>query len=154
MSVRQRLGMSGLAIAIAAVGLPLVMVTAPAQAAQPQPNHTGLVPDVPRKNTPRISNGEIWDMAVVGDARLHRWHLHLAREHHAPTATLNQRFLASYNVDTGLIDPTFRPTFNGGVSAVEASPDGTKLFVGGSFSTVNGVARRRWQASTSRPAHP
>ena len=29
------------------------------------------------------------------------------------------------------------------MSAVEASPDGTKLFVGGSFNTVNGVAKQK-----------
>ena len=61
----------------------------------------------------------------------------------APTTTINQANLASYNLTTGLIDTSFRPTFNGGVSAVEASPDGTKLFVGGSFNTVNGVAKQK-----------
>ena len=33
---------------------------------QPVPGHTRLVPDKPRNNTPRISNGEIWDIEVVG----------------------------------------------------------------------------------------
>ena len=62
----------------------------------------------------------------------------------APTTMINQRFLASYNLTTGLIDTAFRPTFTGGgVTAVEASPDGTKLFVAGSFGTVNGVARQK-----------
>ena len=50
----------------------------------------------------------------------------------ANTAPVNQRFLASYNYQTGLIDTAFRPTFGGGgVTAVEASPDGTKLYVAG-----------------------
>jgi len=59
------------------------------------------------------------------------------------TAVVRQAGLASYNYRTGLIDTSFRPTFNGGVAAVEASPDGTKLFVAGSFNTVNGVAEQK-----------
>ena len=62
----------------------------------------------------------------------------------SPTTTVNQAYLLAYNLNTGLIDTTFRPTFGGGgVNAVEASPDGTKLFVGGSFNTVNGVAKQK-----------
>jgi PKD repeat protein len=109
------------------------------------PGHTRLVPDRPRTNTPRISSGEIWDIEVIPS--LNRVFIagnftSLANTI-APTTTINQAGLASYNLQTGLIDTNFRPTFNGGVAAVEASPDGTKLFVGGSFNTVNGVARQK-----------
>jgi hypothetical protein len=55
------------ALAIVLATLALGMVTAPpADAAQPAPGHTGLVPSTPRTNTPRISTGEIWDIEVVG----------------------------------------------------------------------------------------
>jgi PKD repeat protein len=112
---------------------------------QGMPGHNRLVPDRPRTNTPRISNGEIWDIEVV--PQLNRVFIagnftSLANTI-APTTTINQAGLASYNLTTGLIDTNFRPTFNGGVQAVEASPDGTKLFVGGSFNTVNGVAKQK-----------
>ncbi len=112
---------------------------------QPVPGHNRLVPDKPRTNTPRISNGEIWDIEVVPS--LNRVFIagnftSLANTI-SPTTTINQAGLASYNYQTGLIDTSFRPTFNGGVTAVEASPDGTKLFVGGSFNTVNGVAKQK-----------
>ena len=115
---------------------------------QPVPGHTRLVPDQPRNNTPRISNGEIWDMEVVGTGNAARVFIagnftSLANTIN-PTTTINQAGLASYNLNTGLIDTQFRPTFGGGgVYAVEASPDGTKLFVGGSFNTVNGVAKQK-----------
>jgi large repetitive protein len=148
-----------LAAAVLAVGLPVVGTPVAAAAtatpgtaivpsvalAQPTPNHTRLVPAVPRKNTPRISNGEIWDIEVV--PQLNRVFIAGSFTSIAntvnPTTTVNQRYLASYNYNTGLIDTSFRPTFNGGVNAVEASPDGTKLFVAGSFNTVNGVARQK-----------
>ena len=113
--------------------------------AQPVPGHTRLVPDKPRANTPLISAGEIWDIEVV--PQLNRVFIagsftSLANTV-SPTTTINQANLASYNLTTGLIDTQFRPTFNGGVAAVEASPDGTKLFVAGSFNTVNGVAKQK-----------
>ncbi len=130
MSVRNRFWSSALAVAIAAIGIPVM--SAPAQAligpslvaAQAVPGHTRLVPDVPRNNTPRISNGEIWDIEVV--PQLNRVFIagsftSIANTI-APTTTINQRYLASYNMTTGLIDTNFRPTFNGGVAAVEASP--------------------------------
>jgi PKD repeat protein len=92
---------------------------------QPVPGHTHLVPDKPRNNTPRISNGEIWDIEVV--PQLNRVFIAGSFTSIAntvsPTTTINQASLASYNLTTGLIDTQFRPTFGGGgVAAVEASP--------------------------------
>ena len=117
----------------------------PADAAQPAPGHTGLVPSTPRTNTPRISTGEIWDIEVVGQrVFIAGTFTSLQNTTGANTAVVNQRYLASYNYQTGLIDTSFRPTFGGGgVTAVEASPDGTKLYVAGSFNTINGVTKRK-----------
>jgi PKD repeat protein len=121
-----------------------VAAAPPAGAAQPAPGHTGLVPSTPRTNTPRISTGEIWDMEVVGQRVFIAGTFSSLQNTTGNTAVVNQRFLASYNWSTGLIDTGFRPTFGGGgVTAVEASPDGTKLYVAGSFNTVNGVTKRK-----------
>ena len=115
---------------------------------QPVPGHTRLVPDKPRNNTPRISSGEISDIEVVGTGNAARVFVAGSftslQNTTGNTATVNQAYLAAYNLNTGLIDTTFRPTFGGGgVNAVEASPDGTKLFVGGSFNTVGGVTKQK-----------
>ncbi len=59
------------------------------------------------------------------------------------TTNFNQRFLASFNLTTGLVDATFRPTFDNSVTEIEATPDGTKLYAVGRFNTVNGVAKRK-----------
>ena len=134
------------AIAIVLATLAAGLVAAPtADAAQPAPGHTGLVPSTPRTNTPRISAGEIWDIEVVGQrVFIAGTFSSLQNTTGANTAQVNQRYLASYNYQTGLIDTSFRPTFGGGgVTAVEASPDGTKLYVAGSFNTVNGVTKRK-----------
>ena len=133
------------AIAIVLATLAVGLVAAPpADAAQPVPGHTGLVPSTPRTNTPRISTGEIWDIEVVGHRVFIAGTFTSLQNTTGNTAVVNQRYLASYNWSTGLIDTAFRPTFGGGgVTAVEASPDGTKLYVAGSFNTVNGVTKRK-----------
>jgi len=133
------------AIAIVLATLALGTVAAPpAEAAQPVPGHTGLVPSTPRTNTPRISTGEIWDIEVVGQRVFIAGSFSSLQNTTGTTAVVNQRYLASYNYQTGLIDTGFRPTFGGGgVTAVEASPDGTKLYVTGSFNTINGVTKRK-----------
>ena len=51
-----------------------------------------------------------------------------------------QSYLAAFDVNTGEWIPTFNPVINAPIWKIAASPDGTKLFVGGEFSSVNGVA--------------
>ncbi|BCJ71459.1 hypothetical protein CS0771_10030 [Catellatospora sp. IY07-71] len=123
----------------------VVAASTPAMAAQPKPNHTRLAPDIPRTNTPRITTGEITDLAYIGNRVFIAGTFTSIRNNTSTnTTTVNQAYLAAYNIDTGLIDTTFRPTFGGGtVTEVEASPDGTKLFVAGRFNTVNGVTKRK-----------
>ena len=134
---------AALAIVLATLAIGLAAAP-PAGAAQPAPGHTGLVPSTPRTNTPRISTGEIWDIEVVGQRVFIAGTFSSLQNTIGNTAVVNQRFLASYNYQTGLIDTGFRPTFGGGgVTAVEASPDGTRLYVTGSFNTINGVTKRK-----------
>ncbi|MBM0227075.1 MULTISPECIES: Ig-like domain-containing protein [Micromonospora] len=110
-------------------------------AALPVPGHTGLVPSAPRTDTPRITNGEITDIALIGNrVFIAGSFTSIANVGATPIA---QRSLASYNIDTGKIDTGFRPTFDGSVEAVEAAPDGSSLYVAGSFNTVGGVAKRK-----------
>lgn len=126
------------------VSQPTTRTVNPTAPPQTSLGHNRLVPDVPRNNTPRISNGEIWDMEVVGNRVFIAGSFSSAQNTISPTTTINQPSLLSYNLNTGLIDTNFRPTFSGGgVTAVEASPDGTKLFVAGSFNGVGGVTRQK-----------
>ena len=108
------------------------------------PGHTGLVPDVPRTDQPRITNGEIWDIEVVGDrVFIAGTFTSIANNRTGNTTSYAYRSLASYNLTTGLVDAGFHPVFSGGgVDAIEFSPDGSRLYVAGSFSSVNGVTKR------------
>jgi PKD repeat protein len=109
----------------------------------PAPGHTRIVPETPRTNTPLISDGEIWDIEVIGNRAFYVGSFTSVRNN-APgnTTSYAQSQIVAFNLDTGLVDATFRPTVAGSVLSVEASPDGSKLFIGGAFSSVNGVARK------------
>ena len=116
--------------------------TATASAPNPPLGHTGLVPDIPRTNQPTITDGEIWDIEVVGNIAYVAGTFTSIRQPNNG-ATVTQPSLAAYNWSTGQVLTTFRPTFtHGGVNAVEASPDGTKLYVSGDFGTVNGLNKK------------
>jgi hypothetical protein len=117
--------------------------TATAVLRQPAPEHTGLVPRTPRVNTPRISGGEIWDIEVVGSRVFIAGSFTSIANKTGDTTPVPQRYLASYDYQTGRVDTGFRPTFDGSVRAVEASPDGTKLFIAGTFNNVNNVSREK-----------
>lgn len=108
----------------------------------PPPGHTRLVPDTPRTNQPTITSGEIWDIEVVGNRAYVAGTFSSIRQPNNGTI-INQSYLAAYNWSTGQVDTSFRPTFtNGEVDAVEASPDGTKLYIAGNFGTVNGATHK------------
>ena len=110
-------------------------------ASEPVPAHTRLVPSTPRTDTPRITSGEITDIEVIGNrVFIAGTFTSIANVGATPIA---QKSLASYNIDTGKIDTGFRPTFDGSVEAVEASPDGSSLYVAGSFNTISGVTKRK-----------
>ncbi|TNM36346.1 PKD domain-containing protein [Nocardioides albidus] len=116
--------------------------TATAVLPVPPPGHTALVPDAPRTNQPTITGGEIWDIEVVGTRVYVAGTFTSIRQPNNGTI-VNQAFLAAYNWSTGQVDTGFRPIFtNGRVDAVEASPDGTKLYIGGNFGTVNGQPKK------------
>ncbi|MEV7431806.1 PKD domain-containing protein [Nocardioides sp. NPDC092400] len=110
----------------------------------PAPGHTRIVPDTPRTNMPYIANGEIWDIEFVGNrAYVAGTFTTIANRANGSTTTYQQAGLAAFDASTGLVDARFRPVLGlGGVEAVEASPDGQRLYIGGDFGTVNGVSRK------------
>ncbi|MGH3102234.1 MAG: hypothetical protein ACRDPU_14705, partial [Thermoleophilia bacterium] len=57
----------------------------------------------------------------------------------SPGGTFARSNIVAFNASTGVVS-SFAPTVNGAVWAMAS--DGTSLWIGGSFSSVNGVARR------------
>ena len=61
-------------------------------------------------------------------------------QHGIGSPPVTQSYLAAFDRDTGEWISTFHPVIDGPVWKLKASPDGSKLFVGGEFTNVNGVA--------------
>ncbi|TCC51353.1 laminin G [Kribbella capetownensis] len=61
----------------------------------------------------------------------------------AGSGEVAQAYLAAFDENTGALVTAFNPVLNGQVYAVAASADGSRIFVGGDFTTVNGVTRNR-----------
>ncbi len=51
--------------------------------------------------------------------------------------------LLAFNLQTGVLDTAWAPNPNGAVRAVAVSPDGSRVYVGGSFTTISGQTRQR-----------
>jgi chitodextrinase len=64
----------------------------------------------------------------------------------AGTATLPRANLAAFDATTGAPLPGWDPLLNGAVYALALAPDGGRLYVGGAFTTVDGVSRTRLAA--------
>ncbi|MFN8195877.1 MAG: LamG-like jellyroll fold domain-containing protein [Nocardioidaceae bacterium] len=64
----------------------------------------------------------------------------------AGTNQTTRTYLAAFNANTGALVTGFNVTLNGAVNRMAFSPDGSKLYIAGAFTTVNGVSRRRFAA--------
>ncbi|HEU4348203.1 MAG TPA: delta-60 repeat domain-containing protein [Actinoplanes sp.] len=94
----------------------------------------------PANYTPHINQGAVYKMAEVGGI------LYAGGEFTSVTAapgvgggTVNRSNIVAFNAATGVIQP-FAPGISGQVWAIVAS--GGSLYVGGTFTAVDGVARR------------
>lgn len=66
------------------------------------------------------------------------------------TGEVARTYLAEFSASTGALITSFDPTLNGQVTALAVSPNGSTLYVGGSFTQVNGSSRSHLAAfSTS-----
>ena len=94
--------------------------------------------------TPQI-NGVVWSQTIVGNTVYVGGNFTTAQPAGAASGvnTVSRTYLLSYNLTTGVLNTAFAPVLNGQVKAVTASPDGSRIYVGGQFTTVNGVNRYR-----------
>ncbi|WP_456600671.1 PKD domain-containing protein, partial [Blastococcus sp. SYSU DS0616] len=90
-------------------------------------------------------DGVAWSQAVVGNTVYVGGSFSSARPAGAAPGereTTRSNLLA-YDIRTGELIESFAPTLNGQVLVVAASPDGSRLYVGGDFTEVDGQVRRR-----------
>ncbi|TFD12071.1 PKD domain-containing protein [Cryobacterium sp. TMT1-2-2] len=93
-------------------------------------------------------NGVVWSQVIVGNTVYAGGEFTKARPA-GSAAGVNEvvrNNLLAYNLTTGVLVASFNPDLNGVVRTLAASADGTRLYAGGFFTTVGGVARYRLAA--------
>lgn len=137
----------GALIAIAvtlAVAFGSLVTMSPAQADVSPP--AGEASTVTADSLPTVQiNGIVWDQAVVGNVVYAAGKFTSARPAGAAAGTNEtpRSNLLAYDIRTGVLIASFAPSINGQVRQVEASPDGTRLYIVGDFTTVNTQTRNR-----------
>jgi PKD repeat protein len=133
--------------AVVSVGL-LPALAAPAHA-DSAPVAPVTVRTVTADSLPTVQiNGVVWDQVVVGDTVYATGNFSQARPAGAAAGTSEtpRSNILAYRLSTGALLPNWAPSLNGQGLAIEASEDGTRVFVAGEFTTVSGVARPRLAA--------
>lgn len=135
-----------MALAMALVGVlalstPAHADTAPANPADPRTPQTVTADSLP---TPQI-DGVVWTQKIVGTTVYAGGSFTTARPAGAApkTRTVARGNLLSYDLRTGVLNTRFVPKLNGAVKAITVSADGKKIFVAGSFTKANGIAKSR-----------
>ena len=110
-----------------------------AQSTLPEPVSADGLPTV------QIDEGVVWAQAVAGDIVYAGGQFSNARPAGAAKGTqlVPRSNILAYNIKTGALVQSFNPVINNRVSDMAVSPDGTKLFVVGTFTAVNGQTRNR-----------
>jgi PKD repeat protein len=138
-----------LAIVVAAATLAVVQLVGPAPAAGAAP----LPPLVDRADDhvtadalPTVQiDGVVWDQEIVGNTVYAVGEFTSARPAGSAAGqneTPRSNILA-FDLQTGALKTSFAPTLDRQAKAVTASPDGSRIYVGGQFTAVNGTTRSR-----------
>lgn len=92
--------------------------------------------------TVQIDSGYVWAQTTIGNTVYAAGSFSNARAAlAAPGTNLTPRTnILAFDIRTGAL-LSFAPSVNGVIRAVAASPDGTRLYIGGSFTQVNGETR-------------
>ncbi|AGL19986.1 hypothetical protein [Actinoplanes sp. N902-109] len=125
--------------AVASLTVALTAVPASAGYVPPTASAT-LVTANPADTTPHAQNGSMRAFAQIGDIVYAGGSFTGVKAAKATSWTAASNLIA-YNVTTGAIQTGFKPVLDGAVQTLAVSPD-KKLIVGGSFGTVNKVARK------------
>ncbi|MFZ0324146.1 MAG: hypothetical protein WAN48_08460 [Actinomycetes bacterium] len=126
--------------ALAIGAMLLGLVTAQPANAQSAPL-AAVVSDDPVNTTPQVLDGTVLAIAQVGGTVVVGGQFTKERSS-GSTKNVAQANLFAYDSSTGRLIQTFDPKLDGTVETVVAAPEPGQVIVGGSFRTVDGVARR------------
>lgn len=137
--------------ALALVVAGLVLPAAPA-AADTRPSVPGEPVTVSADPLPTVQiNGVVWQQVIIGNTVYAAGSFSTARPAGAApgTSTVPRSNLLAYDIRTGNLLTSFAPTTNAQVMAITASPDGSRLYIGGDFTQVNGATV--WRVAALNP---
>ena len=147
---RQRRGITAALMALTLVATTIVVTTivaaVPPATADTAPIDPSEAPSVSSDALPTVQiNGVVWSQAVIGGTVFAGGNFTNARPAGSAAGenTVGRTHLLSYSISTGVLNAAFKPTLNGQVRSVAASPDRTRLYIGGDFTRVNGADRNR-----------
>ncbi len=129
---------------VSALATPLV--TAGTARADTAPVPPVTVPTVSADALPTVQiDGVVWAQTVVGNKVYATGKFSQARPAGAAAGTNEtpRSNILAYDITTGALDTAFAPSLNAQGLAIAASADGTRIFVGGDFTSVDGTARYR-----------
>ncbi|WP_082498515.1 LamG domain-containing protein [Plantibacter sp. Leaf314] len=123
------------------VSMPTAAVAAEPAAAAATPLPTTVAADA--LPTAQM-DGVAWGQAVAGNTVFVGGDFAKARPAGAAAGvnTVDRKNLMAYTISTGVMT-SWNPSANGVVNSLAVSPDGSRLYVGGTFTTINGVTRNR-----------
>ena len=123
------------------VALGLALAASPLAAAA-SPALGVVVSTNPANFTPNVASGAVYKFVQVGGVMYAGGSFSSVSTPAgvSPGGTFTRTNLVAFNASTGVISTSFAPNLNGAVWALAS--DGTSLWVGGTFTSVNGVARR------------
>jgi Concanavalin A-like lectin/glucanases superfamily/PKD domain len=112
---------------------------------------------VPPVTTPTVSadalptvqiNGVVWGQVIVGNRVYATGQFTSARPAGSAAGTNEtpRSNILAYDLTTGALIPSFTASLNAQGMALAASPDGSRIYVVGDFTQVNGVNRSRFAA--------
>ncbi|MCL3861295.1 PKD domain-containing protein [Actinotalea sp. K2] len=90
-------------------------------------------------------DGVVWDQLIVGNTVYVGGRFTTARPAGAaPGAnTVPRANMLAFSLTTGALLSSFAPSFNAQVMSISASPDGSRIYAGGDFTSVNGTTQYR-----------
>lgn len=133
------------AVLVAAMFL-LVPPGAAADSAPADPSNPATPVTVTADSLPTVQiDGVVWQQTIIGDTVYAVGKFAKARPAGAApgTQTTTRSNILAFSLSTGKLLTGFTASLNAQGLAVAASPDGKRLYVGGDFTRVNGVAVQR-----------
>src|SRR5664279_4597638 len=133
-------------IVLIAAGVVVAGVAAPVAVAAPGPVTAAGGSMVTADALPTVQiDGVAWSQAIVGGTVYVGGSFANARPAGAAPGTnqIPRANVLAYDLSTGALNTAFAPTTNAQVLSVAASPDGSRVYIAGDFTSVSGATRDR-----------